>query len=179
MSTLYEGLRRIASEHPETRRHLLPLLRKHRTAGFDVWDTKAKGMTPAGKPLPRSKWDRLAEELRPFDWATPAPKIDGGYPEPWRVVHRDKALVWLKRMFPEHSGPMGIYTDTEGVNEFRGLSQLYVGLRDNRDQASHSARLQEMHDTLKKNHWSVRAVVRQDYLRGFYLVDDIKRDFFR
>ncbi|OHD26952.1 MAG: hypothetical protein A2Y38_08010, partial [Spirochaetes bacterium GWB1_59_5] len=147
-----------------------------KTAALDVWDTRAKGMSPAGKPLPKSKWDRLPLEQRPFDWATPGRNNDSSFPEPWRVAKADRALVWLRRMFPDHAGSMGIYTDLEGAGDFRGLLQIYVGIRDNRKAVEHAQALQAVFDSLKEGRWLVRPVVREGLLRGFYLLDDLKRN---
>lgn len=48
-------------------------------------------VTPKGKPYPASTWDTV--EGSPFVWATPAPNVNGSYPEPWRCARTDDALA--------------------------------------------------------------------------------------
>lgn len=137
-----------------------------RKLAFKVWEDRQ--VSPKGVRYPRSKWDKLGPN-KPFDWATPAANMDGSFPEPWRVPHADRALVWLKRMFPQFDD---LYTDYYS-DKFRGREQIWVGARDNRDRQAHYTKLLIIHDDLKKAGWPVR---RSTDGRFLLLVDDIERD---
>ena len=95
----------------------------------------------------------------------------GEYPEPWRVVDKDLALQFLKKMFPEMKD---LYTDHG--DKFRGREAVWVGLRDNRDREAHQQRLQLMADHLKQKKIPFRFDPRQ---RVLFLVDDLQRDVLR
>jgi hypothetical protein len=90
---------------------------------------------------------------------------------PWRVAHADRALDWLKGMFPYRRD---IYTDHN--NDYRGRLTIWVGLRDNRDKQDHMARLKEMTDSLSIAGYSVALDRNGSY---FLLLDDIQRDVLR
>jgi len=98
--------------------------------------------------------------------------MGGTYPEPWRVAHADRALAWLKRMFPSYKT---LYTDHYS-DKYRGREQIWVGDRDNRDRQAHYTRLLVIHDELKKSGWPVRRSRDGSYL---LLVDDLPRDVLR
>ena len=125
--------------------------------------------SPKGVRYPKSKWDKLPQ--KPFGWATPAVGLSGEFPEPWRVVHKDLAENWLKKMFRHPD----LYTDFES-DKFRGRERIWVGLRDNRDKQAHHTRILMMFDDLKKVGWPV---MRARDGRGLWLVDDIQRDALR
>lgn len=136
--------------------------------GQNLWMDRK--VSPKGVRYPKSKWDKLQQ--KPFDWATPATNIDGSFPEPWRVAHKDLALVWLKKMFKDRD----IYTDYSSKKS-GGKETIWVGLRDNRDKADHEQRIMYIFDTLRDAGWPV-ARSRGGYTHLF-LVDDIKRDALR
>lgn len=120
--------------------------------------------------MPATFWDRVNPP--PFTWSTPAPNWDGSKPEPWRVAHREDALKWLKRLFPDISD---IYVDYE-ANLQRGRLQIWVGLRDNRDPQDHTARLQGMLNHLGVMGAPVHINQRGGRIDGFWLVDDVVKD---
>ena len=138
-----------------------------KTATFHTWDNPHE--SPKGVRYPKSKWDIFGRKS-PFRWATPAPNIDGSFPEPWRVADKDAALDLLRKTFPEHRD---IYVEYES-DLWRGFNRLWVGLRDNRDKAAHQARLQQMWTSLgEQDLW---ALFDQGRL---WLLDDVKKDVLR
>lgn len=131
-----------------------------------------KGLTKMASNKPSSKWDHLGANA-PFGWATPARNVDGSVPIPWRVAHADRALAWLKGMFPKNPD---IYTDYES-DLYRGRLRIVVGLRDNRDKQAHEERLMEMFDRLREAHFPV---VRSQGGWGYLmLIDDLPKDVLR
>lgn len=64
-------------------------------------------LTPRGQVArirkPRSVYDKLRSEVRPFGWSSPAPRLDGTTPLPWRTANREGAerLVRQGSRFPE------------------------------------------------------------------------------
>lgn len=129
-----------------------------------------------GKPI--SVWDRVrVDRMRPFGWASPAAMSDGSVPSPWRVAHADQALAWLKGM--SHGiDDSDLYTTYES-DLHQGHLQIFVGLRNNRSPADHSARLQGIFDWLQEMRMPVLPVQYNGRLSGFYLVDDLKKDVLR
>ncbi len=69
----------------------------------------------------------------------------GKYPEPWRVPHSDKALLFMKGLTSDRD----LYTDY-WTSDTRDHARIWVGLRDNRDAAAHSQRIQALGEGLKK-----------------------------
>jgi hypothetical protein len=131
---------------------------------------------------PKSIYDKLPEKFRPFDWATPA-KLPEGQPKPWRVSNKEKASRWLKRVFKKIDDDLDIYVDTYGVNAWRGKEQLWVSVRDNRNNAKANAAIKEMAGKLK-GMAEVRLVKPRrpdDSLStwSMYLVDDLERNVIR
>ena len=161
---LQEELTKLAHENPALRKHLIPLLKKSRV---DLWTDRKR--TPAGKPYPKSKYDKMQQFYRPFDWSTPAP-VGDHYPEPWRVAHADRLLNFLQRQFPQFKD---LYTDYES-DLYKGRQQIRIGLRDNRDSKKHKARMNEIATFYRDN---LKLPIRWNPKRGYlYLVDDIPKD---
>jgi hypothetical protein len=94
--------------------------------------------------FPRSKYDRISRNMQAFSWATPARNVSGETPMPWRVVQKDEAYKWLRNLFPANKD---LYVDYHPEKD--GRMVLWVGLRDNRDQAAHAARIEEMREKMK------------------------------
>jgi hypothetical protein len=119
-----------------------------------------------------SFYDRLPESRRPFTWSTPAPDMSGKPIEPWRVVHKPEAQALMSYLFP---GPQwkDLYVDFES-DLYRGKGQLWIGLRDNRDRAAHSARLEQLYNALKSLGYPTRLEHRGGGYSALYLVDDLK-----
>lgn len=122
-------------------------------------------------PKPKSVYDHLAEAVRPFGWATPAPVMSGEMPKPWRVAHADRAKDLLKKLFPESKDAYVDYGD--GL--FRGRLQLWVGLRDNRDPEAHAVRMDDLAEGLQKAGLKIR-YQRQGNRVTLYLLDDLPKD---
>jgi len=116
----------------------------------------------------RSKYDALPASHSPFGWATPARDYKGHTPQPWRVPHKERATAWLASKF-KHAD---LYVDYQS-GRHEGREQIWVGLRDNRDKASHRAKLKAMHDKLKGEGFPVRMAPDGGH---FFIVDDLKRD---
>lgn len=138
-----------------------------RQARNDLWTDR--NVSPKGVRYPKSKWDGTGI----FGWATPAPNINGSYPEPWRVAHPDAALVWLKKHFPQDDD---IYTDSYGGKKIGGKEVIWVGLRDNRDKSVHFTRMTRIALGLKKLGVPFQRARDNSYI---LLVDDLKRDVLR
>lgn len=123
-------------------------------------------------PKPKSTYDRLPKDLRPFDWSTPAPTGPNEIPAPWRVAHADRAKEWLEKKFPAYRGD--VYTDY-GTNAVQGKLTIEVGLRDNRDKEIHASRLKQLAAALEAER--IPVVVKERGGRvDVYLVDDLRKD---
>lgn len=135
------------------------------------WTVRQLEEWHAQTPKPRSAYDRIPEDLRPFTWSTPAPVIEGEMPAPWRVAHADHALALLKKKFPTFKD---IYVDY-GDGSFNGRQQLWVGLRDNRDREGHAARMQELAEGMEQAGLKTR-IQRQGQRVVVHLIDDLPKD---
>ena len=83
-----------------------------------------------------------------WTWSTPAPALDGSLVAPWRVGHADR----LRGVLVGLGYPSAVaYVEHEG-------SDLWVGLRDNRDRAMHEARLRGLARLLREAGLVVREV---------------------
>ncbi len=82
-------------------------------------------VTPKGLPYPVSTWDNVKGS--PFVWATPAPNVNGAYPEPWRCAHTDAALELFG------ADPLKFYATREddGYSE-KGRNRIVIRSRDPR-----------------------------------------------
>lgn len=136
-ASLRSAVIRLAHQNPEFREHLVPLLRQ----AADIWTDQRR--SPDGVYYPRSVYDRLPLDMRPFRWATPARGIDGNFPRPWRVSDKDALLRWLQRELNWRE----MYTDYHP--EDRGRQTLWIGLRDNRNREDHGRRLRIIAETLE------------------------------
>jgi hypothetical protein len=127
---------------------------------------------------PQSMYDELPKMLRPFDWATPAPNIDGSIPKPWRVPHADRATQWLKDKFPAIDREFSIKVDYD-TGQLRGKEKLAVFLQMNRDTKAANKAKAEIAKKLK-GEANVVLKERQDGGGSWLnIVDDIKRDHLR
>lgn len=91
-----------------------------------------------------------------FHLSTPAPRIDGTTPAPWRVASTHRAVETMVALG---------FADAYAVHEsrrYRGQLQLFVGLR------SGPARLPELRDALKAAGHAVRWI---EARRALYVVD--------
>lgn len=132
---------------------------------FQTWDSQHE--SPAGVRYPKSDWDSAIRSSAVFRWATPASRMDGTFPEPWRVADKDAALKLLQKIAP--TGCDDLYVDYES-DLYRGRLQLWVGLRDNRDRAGHDSRLAELSGVLLDAGYPVRHEPGR-----LWLVDDIEK----
>ncbi len=105
--------------------------------------------------------DEMITTENVFTWSTPAPLYDGTVPAPWRVAHRDAMEAALAERGLNHAAA---YAEHDGAG-------LWVGLRDNRDPAQHSARVIALGDDLRAAGFRVRQVSRDGRVVGLRVCD--------
>lgn len=137
----------------------------------DLWTDR--NVSPSGKVYPPSVWDKS----QIFKWATPAPLLDGSYPEPWRVSDVHVTPQWLQNQM---RGPATLYNDLYAVTHKKVMGNkrmsLMIGLRDNRDNAAHYARIGTIALRLKELRLPHKLGRDNDYI---ILIDDLDENVLR
>jgi hypothetical protein len=107
-----------------------------------------------------------------FAWSTPAPNIGGDIPRRWRVAHADVLRDILGRIGYDER-----VAYVEYLNDNPRYKAVWVGLRDNRNAAQHTANLLVLADKLKALGLQVEPAMDIDtgFVLGLNVLDTIDR----